>query len=394
MRYETRMLQYARELEVARKRFRKDANLSVGRLARELKVSRYVAEMILREVSTRTLADPLDQVRNVLAGSNACDWKSLVKASGVSARQLRDLLNHLPEDDLALRAFRARRRKARLESLKEREKELATRLEEHLQQGGSFQSFAQKAHLSNSKVSGLFYRNLTHLDYARSKLMNPFGERIDRLDPENLSMAELVDARMRQARIEALKAREKALASRLEEHIQQGGSFTSFAQREGISRRRASGIFHRNLEHLDYGGAQLPHALRRRKIQAVCRLAKEGLKAGEIAQRLGIERDAVFSILNRYLEAGWLIERSPRVSVIAQRAEEKRIRKRKELLELTGRARELLKQGLPLTQVAMRLKVSYYSLYFKLRSAEKITPDDVPESFSGEKKRAKAAGTG
>jgi DNA-binding CsgD family transcriptional regulator len=393
MRYETRMLKYARELELARERFRKDASLSVGRLVRELKVSRYVAAMILREVSTGKRADPLDRLRNMLVTSSAYDWKSLVKVSGLSACQLRDMLNHLPEDDSALRTFRARRRKARLDSLREREKELAFRLEEHLQQGGSFQSFAKKEHLSNSKVSGVFYRNLTHLDYARSKLMNPFGESIDRLDPESLSMAELVDSRMRQARIEALKAREKELASRLEEHIRQGGSFTSFAQREGISRRRASGIFHRNLEHLDYGGAQLPHVLRRRKIQAVCRFAKEGLTAGEIAQQLGIERDAVFSILNRYLEAGWLIERPPRASVVAQRAEEKRIRKRKELLELTGRARELLKQGLPLTQVAIKLKVSYYSLYFKLRSAEKITPADLPEGFPGQEKK-KAARTG
>jgi AraC-like DNA-binding protein len=366
MRSDTWLLKYARDLEAAKELFRSKPNLSAGRLARELRVSRYVAVKILDEVSG-VIQDPLDQLRKVLAESSARDWKSLLKASGVREHLLRRMFSWLPDDDPALRAFRARRRKARSEMLKEREKELASKLEEHLRQGGSFQSFAGRENFSLSKVRGLFYRNLSHLDYANLRLLNATG----RVEIQSLIPADSADARRREARIESLKRREKELASRLKEHVQQGGSFRSFARREGISCPRVSRIFYRNLGDLNYVPSGEAYRVRWARIEQVCRLDKEGLRAADIAERLGMKRSAVYTIIHRYQGVEPNIVRPPQVSVVEKRAEEKRIRKRKELLELVQQARELLKQGFPLTDVARRLKVSYYSLYFKLRSVER-----------------------
>jgi AraC-like DNA-binding protein len=379
MRSETWLLKYARELEMAKELVRSKPNLSAGRLARELRVSRYVAERILDEVSVSgVLQDPLDQLRNVLVEPSACDWKSLLKASGVPKHLLRRMLNWLPDDDPALRAFRARRRAARSELRKEREKELASKLEEHLRQGGSLQSFADREKFSPTKVRGLFYRNLSHLDYANSRLLNATG----RMEIESLIPADSADARKREARIESLKRREKDLASTLKEHVQQGGSFRSFARREGISCPRVSRIFYRNFGDLNHGPSGEADRVRWARIEQVCRLDKEGLRAADIAERLGMKRSAVYTIIHRYQGVDRNIERPPRVSVVEQRAEEKRVRKRKELLELVQRAKELLKEGFPLTEIAAKLGVSYYALYFRLRVAKKFDQAGSSENSS------------
>src|SRR5258708_7952822 len=98
MRSDTWLLKYARDLEAAKELFRSKPNLSAGRLARELRVSRYVAVRILDEVSG-VIQDPMDQLRKVLAESSARDWKSLLKASGVREHLLRRMFSWLPDDD-------------------------------------------------------------------------------------------------------------------------------------------------------------------------------------------------------------------------------------------------------------------------------------------------------
>jgi len=143
------------------------------------------------------IEEAIDRLRSALADSPACNWETLTDETGLSPSTLRPILQRLPENDWALRAFRSRRRAWQLQLRKEREKELAARLEKHLREGGSFKSFAKKEGISRSKASGVYYRNLEHLEYkeprdraervtAKSENRTP-GERAQADDSPNWS---------------------------------------------------------------------------------------------------------------------------------------------------------------------------------------------------------------
>ena len=78
----------------------------------------------------------------------------------------------------------------------------------------------------------------------------------------------------------AIAASERAregVSSKIREAPPGGGSFKSFAEKEGISRSKASGVYYRNLEHLEYKLSGLVDPFRGQDIEEVCRLAEKGL---------------------------------------------------------------------------------------------------------------------
>lgn len=235
------------------------------------------------------IEEAIVRLRSALADSPAWNWETLIDETGLSPSTLRQMLQRLPENDWALRAFRIRRRAWQLQLRKEREKELAARLEKHLREGGSFKSFAKKEGISRSKASGVYYRNLEHLVYKLSGLVDPF---------------------------------------------------------------------------------------RGRDIEEVCRLAAKGLAQTEIAARVGMTEDAVDSILDRY--EGRKVPSMRPLRRSAQAAEEKRTQKRKELLKVADKVTRLVEKGFTLVAISQIMKEPYHVLYHKLRRVGELFQDRYP----------------
>src|SRR5258708_18763445 len=114
------------------------------------------------------IEEAIDRLRSALADSPAWNWKTLIDETALSPITLRPMLQRLRKNDWALRAFRSRRRAWQLQLRKEREMELAARLEKHLRRGGSFTSIAKKERISKTKTSWLSYRNHVNLLYKLS----------------------------------------------------------------------------------------------------------------------------------------------------------------------------------------------------------------------------------
>ena len=251
------------------------------------------------------IEEAIDRLRSALADSPACNWETLTDETGLSPSTLRPILQRLPENDWALRAFRSRRRAWQLQLRKEREKELAARLERHLREGGSFKSFAKKEGISRSKASGVYYRNLEHVVYKLSGLVDPF---------------------------------------------------------------------------------------RGQDIEEVCRLAAKGLAQREIAARVGMTEDAVDSILDRYEGRKVPAMRLLRRGAQAKRAEEQRTQKRTELLKVANKVTRLVEKGFTLAEISQIMKEPYHVLYYKLRRVGELFRDRYPRhSVVRARKKAKKA---
>src|SRR5258708_31111528 len=100
------------------------------------------------------IVEAIDRLRNALADSPAFNWETLIDETGLSPSTLRPILQRLPENDWALRAFRSRRRAWQLQLRKEREKELAARLERHLREGGLLNRLPKKREYRGRRQAG------------------------------------------------------------------------------------------------------------------------------------------------------------------------------------------------------------------------------------------------
>src|SRR5260370_38981709 len=100
------------------------------------------------------IEEAIDRLRSALADSPAWNWETLIDETGLSPSTLRPMLQCLPENDWALRAFRSPRRAWQLQLRKNREKELAARLEKQLREGGLLNRLRKKREYRGRRQAG------------------------------------------------------------------------------------------------------------------------------------------------------------------------------------------------------------------------------------------------